>query len=36
MQKIFDLDRSQYKYGLINHALAGALREVVQVRIPDK
>ncbi|CAF3021039.1 unnamed protein product [Rotaria sp. Silwood2] len=23
-------DRSQYKYGLINHALAGALREVVQ------
>jgi hypothetical protein len=25
------LDRLQYKYGLINHALAGALREVVQV-----
>ncbi|CAF5206855.1 unnamed protein product, partial [Rotaria magnacalcarata] len=23
-------DRLQYKYGLINHALAGALREVVQ------
>lgn len=27
------LDRLQYKYGLINHALAGALREVVQVWI---
>jgi len=23
-------DRSQYKYGLINHALAGALREIIQ------
>ena len=25
------IDRSQYKYGLINHALAGALREIIQV-----
>jgi len=33
IENFFVLDRLQYKYGLINHALAGALREIVQVRI---
>ncbi len=33
IENCFILDRLQYKYGLINHALAGALREIVQVRI---
>jgi hypothetical protein len=36
LERFFFIDRLQYKYGLINHALAGALREIVQVRFYEQ